>query len=103
MASTGFLTVNSCIEMVVPGRDERGLYVIVLHWKGNGGRKYSQEGKESYTRPRGARECNTQDLVEHGVHGPAVSGFSFPPLLNPTHTNSRGIMNLHFKIAFHEG
>lgn len=54
MASTGLLTVNSCVEMVIPGRDERGLYVIVLHWKGNGGRKYSQEGKESYTRPQGA-------------------------------------------------
>lgn len=58
MASTGPLTVNSCVEMVVPGRDERGLYVIVLHWKGNGGRKYSQEGKEV--------KRATQDLGEPG-------------------------------------
>lgn len=73
---------------------------MLLHCKGNGGRKQSQEGKEGYTRPRGARVYNTQDLGEHGARGLAVSGFSFPPLMNPAHTNSRGIMNLCFKIAF---
>lgn len=73
---------------------------MLLHWKGNGGRKQSQEGKEGYTRRRGARVCNIQDLGEHGACGPAVSGFPFPTLMNPAHTNSRGIMNLRFKITF---